>query len=128
MADARRCASCGAAGADPKVAALVVICLPSIRLVGLSSRSNARDLLAGFSYHRRNLEAIDPAMTHLLEKALREVDKLPTSEQDAVAAIVLQELASEQKWAELFAKSQDALAKMADEALAEHRSGKTKPL
>lgn len=67
-------------------------------------------------------------MTQLLEKALREVEKLPPSEQDAVAAIVLEELASEKKWAELFAKSQDALAKMAEEALAEHRAGKTKPL
>jgi hypothetical protein len=67
-------------------------------------------------------------MTQLLEKALREVQKLPPSEQDAVAAIVLEELASEQKWAELFAKSQDALARMAEEALAEYHAGKTKPL
>lgn len=67
-------------------------------------------------------------MTQLLEKAIREVQKLPASEQDAVAAIVLEELASEQKWAELFAQSQDALEQMAEEALAEHRAGKTKPL
>jgi hypothetical protein len=67
-------------------------------------------------------------MTQLLEKALREVSKLPPSDQDAVAAIVLEELASEQKWAELFETSQDALARMAEEALAEHRAGKTKPL
>ena len=67
-------------------------------------------------------------MTQLLEKALREVQKLPPSEQDAVAAIVLEELASEQKWAELLAKSQDALAPMAEEALAEYHAGKTKPL
>ena len=67
-------------------------------------------------------------MTQLLEKALREVAKLPASDQDAVAAIVLEELASEQKWAELFEKSQDVLAQMAEEALAEHRAGKTKPL
>ncbi len=67
-------------------------------------------------------------MTQLLEKALREVAKLPPSEQDAVAAILLEELASEQKWGELFAKSQDLLAQMAGEALGEDRSGKTKPL
>ncbi len=67
-------------------------------------------------------------MTQLLEKALREVAKLPPSEQDAVAAILLEELASEQKWGELFAKSQDLLAQMAGEALAEDRAGKTKPL
>lgn len=66
-------------------------------------------------------------MTQLLEKALSEVAKLPPSEQDVLAAILLEELASEQKWGELFAKSQDKLAELAEEALAEHRSGKTKP-
>lgn len=67
-------------------------------------------------------------MTQLLEKALSEVAKLPPSEQDILAAILLEELASEQKWGELFAKSQDKLAELAEEALAEHRAGKTKPL
>ena len=67
-------------------------------------------------------------MTDLLEKALSEVKKLPPSEQDAVAAILLQELAAEQRWAESFAKSQDALEKIAEEALAEYRAGLTKPL
>jgi len=67
-------------------------------------------------------------MTRLLEKALNEVTKLPPSEQDEIAAILLEELASEQKWNDLFSQSQDALAKMAEEALAEYRAGKTKPL
>jgi hypothetical protein len=67
-------------------------------------------------------------MTQLLEKALSEVAKLPESEQDAVAAILLEELASEQRWSESFAKSQDLLAKLAEEALAEHAAGRTKPL
>ncbi len=66
-------------------------------------------------------------MTRLLEKALNET-KLPPSEQDEIAAILLEELASEQKWNDLFSQSQDALAKMAEEALAEYRAGKTKPL
>lgn len=67
-------------------------------------------------------------MTQLLEKALNEVAKLPPSEQDALAAILLEELASEKKWGELFAHSQDVLAKLAEVALAEHRAGKTKSL
>ena len=67
-------------------------------------------------------------MTQLLEKALSEVAKLPAAEQDALATILLVELASEQRWSETFAKSQDALAKLAEEALAEHVAGKTKPL
>ena len=67
-------------------------------------------------------------MTQLLEKALSQVAKLPASEQDAMAAIVLEELASEKRWAESFEKSQDMLAKLAEKALAEHAGGSTKPL
>lgn len=67
-------------------------------------------------------------MTQLLEHALEKVAKLPEPEQDAIAAILLDELASEQRWAESFAKSQDVLARLATEALAEHGAGKTKPL
>ena len=67
-------------------------------------------------------------MTDLLEKALDEVKKLPPSEQDAVAAILLQELAAEQRWSDSFANSQDALEKLAREALDEHRAGQTKPM
>jgi hypothetical protein len=67
-------------------------------------------------------------MTKLLEKVLERVAKLPPSEQDTVAAIVLDELASEERWAKSFAKSQDELAKLAKEALAEYKAGRTKPL
>lgn len=67
-------------------------------------------------------------MTKLLDKALSEVAKLPASEQDAVAALVLEELASEKRWSLSFAKSQDLLAKLAEEALQEYASGRTKPL
>ncbi len=67
-------------------------------------------------------------MTQLLEKALKEVAKLPASDQDAVAVILLEELASERRWSESFAKSQDSLAKLAEQALAEYAAGRTKPL
>jgi hypothetical protein len=67
-------------------------------------------------------------MTKLLEKALEEAAKLPAAEQDAVATILLEEMASEQRWARSFAKSQDRLAKLAAEAIAEYNAGRTKPL
>ena len=67
-------------------------------------------------------------MTQLLEKAPNEVAKLPPSEQAALAAILLDEIVSANRWGELFAQSQDALAKLAADALAEHRAGRTKPL
>jgi hypothetical protein len=66
-------------------------------------------------------------MTHLVEKALSEMAKLPETEQNALAAILLREIASEQKWSESFAKSQDILAKLAEEAAAEHDAGRTEP-
>lgn len=67
-------------------------------------------------------------MTKLLEKAIEAVQRLPDAEQDALAAIVLQEIESERHWTELFDKSQDALARLAAEALEEHDAGKTRPL
>lgn len=67
-------------------------------------------------------------MTKLLETALDRVSKLSDAEQDAVATILLDELASEQRWTELFAKSQDVLARLAEKALSEHAAGRTKPL
>jgi hypothetical protein len=41
---------------------------------------------------------------------------------------VLEELVSEKRWSESFAKSRDALGKLAEDALAEHAAGCTKPL
>jgi hypothetical protein len=67
-------------------------------------------------------------MTQLLDKAISAVSKLPEQDQDALAAILLDEIASEQRGSALFAQSQDALETLAAEALAEHASGKTKPL
>ena len=62
-------------------------------------------------------------MTKLLEEALAELSKLPMAEQDAIAAWLLEELASERHWEKLFGESQEVLARMADEALAEQRGG-----
>jgi len=67
-------------------------------------------------------------MTHLLEKAFAEASGLPEHEQDAIAELLLPELASEKRWDELFDKSQNALADLAGEALADYRAGKTKAL
>ncbi|HXU33102.1 MAG TPA: hypothetical protein VN851_21250 [Thermoanaerobaculia bacterium] len=67
-------------------------------------------------------------MTQLLEKALSEVAKLDEPEQDALASILLDEIVSEQRWTRAFAESQDVLSNLADEALAEHAAGRTRPL
>jgi len=67
-------------------------------------------------------------MTKLLEKAFSEASKLPEEEQDALAEMLLEDLASEERWADAFIGSQAELAALADEALAEFRRGETKPL
>jgi hypothetical protein len=63
-----------------------------------------------------------------LEYAFAEAAKLPQGEQDALAELILEELTAEERWANAFQSSQDALAQLADEARSEHRSGKTQPL
>ncbi len=67
-------------------------------------------------------------MTTLLEQAFAEAKKLPAEEQDAFAKRMLADLADESEWDDAFANSQDGLARLAEEALAEHAAGKTLPL
>ncbi len=67
-------------------------------------------------------------MTELLQKAFAEVSKLPEREQDELAAWILKELESERQWDEAFARSPVVLARLAAEALAEHRAGRTRLL
>ena len=53
---------------------------------------------------------------------------LVSQEQDKLAKWLLAELESERQWDEAFAGSSDQLADLADDALEEHRKGRTKPL
>ena len=55
-------------------------------------------------------------MTKLLEQAVAKVKELPETEQDAIAQMVMDEIESEQRWDELFAKTPDKLRKLADRA------------
>ncbi|NJK74488.1 MAG: hypothetical protein HC849_18670 [Oscillatoriales cyanobacterium RU_3_3] len=67
-------------------------------------------------------------MTKLLELAIARLKTLPASEQDAIAAMILEELEDEIRWDEAFERSQNALAFLAGEAMAEYRAGKTQEL
>jgi len=51
-------------------------------------------------------------MNALLEKALAEVARLPDADQEAIAALILDEIAAERGWDERFAKTQDQLSKL----------------
>ena len=63
-------------------------------------------------------------MTQLLEQALHQVQLLPQSEQDAIATLILDELADEQRWSESFARSQDQLARVAAKVREDIRAGR----
>ncbi|HIJ65035.1 MAG TPA: hypothetical protein HPP77_03720 [Candidatus Hydrogenedentes bacterium] len=67
-------------------------------------------------------------MTKLLKKAFKKAAALPEKAQDTLAEFLLAEIDSETEWAKAFASSQDELAMMAREALAEAEAGETKPL
>ncbi len=67
-------------------------------------------------------------MTKLLKEALAKLSKLPPEQQDELAAWLLAEMEDEARWAKSFAESQDALEKLAGEALEEFRRGETRPL
>jgi len=86
--------------------------------VGLPARSRQGDNGMGW----------EGAMTKALEDAFREAEKLPEAEQDQLAAAIRAEIEAETAWDAGLASSSEALATLADEALAEHRSGRTHPL
>ena len=67
-------------------------------------------------------------MTQLLEEALAKLQQLPDSEQDAIASMILDELADEQRWQHSFANSQDKLAKLAEKARADIRAGRVREI
>ncbi|MGZ8247135.1 hypothetical protein, partial [Methylomagnum sp.] len=54
--------------------------------------------------------------------------ELPDTEQNELARRILADLESERRWDVLFEQSQELLAQLAEEALAEHRAGRTKIL
>ncbi|MBF0349593.1 MAG: hypothetical protein HQM11_01090 [SAR324 cluster bacterium] len=67
-------------------------------------------------------------MTELLEQVISRVKVLPIDDQNRLAAILLEEISDNQRWNELFGKSQNKLAQLANEALDEFHHGETTPL
>ncbi len=56
-------------------------------------------------------------MTQALSDAVASAAKLPEEEQNALAALLLEEMASEERWNALFSGSQSQLEQLASEAL-----------
>lgn len=66
-------------------------------------------------------------MTQLLDKALAEINRLASTEQDWIAALILDELADEHRWDAKFARSQDQLTQLARKVRADIQAGRTTP-
>ena len=67
-------------------------------------------------------------MTKALRKAFEAASRIPDRDQDELASAILEELAADERWEAVFAESQAALKRLADEALKEHRAGRTEAL
>jgi hypothetical protein len=67
-------------------------------------------------------------MTTLLERAFAEAAKRPADEQNLLASRLLAELDAEDDFDRAIAGSTEKLARLAEEALAEHRAGLTEEL
>jgi hypothetical protein len=67
-------------------------------------------------------------MTKALEQAFREASKLPETEQDALAEAIRSEVLGDDEWERSFSASSEALEDLANEAITEHRAGRTQPL
>ena len=62
-------------------------------------------------------------MSQLLDHAVAEARKLPNAEQDAIAALILEEIKDDQRWEETLANSPGKLANLAARAEEQVRSG-----
>lgn len=67
-------------------------------------------------------------MTDMLEKAVAQARQLPEEQQDAIAALILEEIEDEARWDTAFARSPDVLERLAAEAEEEDRQGLTDEL
>ena len=67
-------------------------------------------------------------MTNLLKEAFERASRLPETEQDAIAALLLAEMADDRRWREAFKRGEARVAELAEEALEEFRTGGTTSL
>jgi hypothetical protein len=69
-------------------------------------------------------------MTELMNRAIERAKSLDEGEQDALAAILLEELEDEERWGQTFssAKSQDFLEQMAGKIRSDVAAGRTEKL
>jgi predicted DNA-binding ribbon-helix-helix protein len=68
------------------------------------------------------------AMTQLLQQAIAELHKLPESEQDTIAALILAEIDDERHWDAQFASTQRELAQLVAKVRDDIRTGRVRDM
>lgn len=67
-------------------------------------------------------------MNKKLKHVIAELVRLPEDEQESIANLILEEMASEHGWNERFTNSEDKLAELGRRARDQHARGETTPL
>jgi len=67
-------------------------------------------------------------VTELLEKAIQAAAELPAEEQNALASLMLSELAAEKRWADVLASKPETMERLVQQALEEIRAGRVTEL
>ena len=67
-------------------------------------------------------------MTQALSAAVASAAKLPEEEQNVLAAILLEEMESDERWSALFSGSQNLLEQMANAAIQDFQAGRVQPI
>ena len=67
-------------------------------------------------------------MSPLLDQAVAEACKLSDAEQDAIAALILEEIEDDRRWEESFVQSPGKLAAMAARAAKQMQAGQSRPM
>jgi vancomycin resistance protein YoaR len=65
-------------------------------------------------------------MTMLLSKAIKKVEALPPELQDEIAKQIIEDIDNELKWQKTLDQPQSKLEKLAEKAMQESKTGKTK--
>jgi len=69
-----------------------------------------------------------PGMTKLLKEVFERASRLPEADQDALGAILLEEMQDEERWQEAFRRDEAKPEQLAEEALEEMRAGRATPM
>ena len=67
-------------------------------------------------------------MTDMLKQAIDAIERLPLREQDAIASIILEEVADQERWANRFSRTQPQLDQLAQAVQTDFIAGRVRDM